>query len=117
MKCKYEFERSVNQVLWESVFDGYSMNYLCTDGFENDTFKIKPYSWDDEADNDYNFWHKPSGFKLQWYKYPLRSPMVNMKVSHELFLDILRDCHNSVHKSCRYDITEWWCESEVKKDG
>ena len=108
MKCKYEFERSVNQVIWNSVFDDIYLDSLCTAGYENDTFKIKRYNWNDEEENDYHFWHKPSGFKLQWYKYPLRSPMVNMEITHEQFLAILRDCHNSVHINCTYDIKPWW---------
>lgn len=110
MECKYKFEREVNQVLWFSVFDE-TFEF----GYENNTFKTKPYDWDNE-ENDYHFWHKPSGFKLQWYKYPLRSPMVNMEITHEQFLSILRDCHNSLPKGYGYCIEKWWEESEVEND-
>ena len=111
---KYEFERKVNQVIWASVFNDPTLDYFRENGYENSTFEVKPYNWNDEEENDYHFWHKPSGFKLQWYKYPLRSPMVNMEITHEQFLDVLRDCHNSVHKNCWYSVDEWWNdESEV----
>lgn len=113
---KYEFERKVNQVLWCSVFDNQWYDEIESIGYENNTFEIKPYNWNDDEENDWHFWHKPSGFKLQWYKYPLRSPMVNMEITHEQFLDILRDCHNSVYKNVRYDIEPWWEESEVESE-
>lgn len=104
MECIYEFEREVNQVIWFYVFE----EPFHIDGFENDTFKIKPYNWVDDEDNDYHFWHKPSGFKLQWYKYPLRSPMVNMEITHEQFLAVVRDCHNSLNERVTYHIEKWW---------
>lgn len=113
MECKYEFERDVNQVLWYSVFDedgefSYGIN---GNNFENDTFKIKSYNWNDEDDNDYHFWHKPSGLKIYWYKYPLRSAMCNMPViTHEQFLTILKDCFNSLETGIYYDIGPWWVE-------
>ena len=104
MECKYEFERQVNQVIWYSVFE----EPFHIDGFENDVFKIKKYDWNDDDNNDYHFWHKPSGFKLQWYKYPLRSPMANMEITHEQFLAIVRDCFNSLNEKVTYHIEKWW---------
>ena len=115
-KCDIEFERSTNEVLWNYTMilkskweDTLGMN---GNDYENDTFMVRSYDWglDDEADkrNEYHFWHKPSGFKLQWYKYPLRDPYVNMDISHEQFLDILRDCMNSIHPNFTYAINEWW---------
>ena len=115
-QCDIEFERSTNEVLWNYTMilkskweDTLGMN---GNDYENDTFMVRSYDWglDDEADkrNEYHFWHKPSGFKLQWYKYPLRDPYVNMDISHEQFLDILRDCMNSTHPNFTYAINEWW---------
>ena len=115
-KCDIPFERSTNEVLWNYTMvlkskweDTLGMN---GNDYENDTFMVRSYDWglDDEADkrNEYHFWHKPSGFKLQWYKYPLRDPYVNMDITHEQFLDILRDCTNSIHPNFTYAITEWW---------
>ena len=79
MCCKYQMERDVNQILWYSVFDedgefSYGRN---GNNFENETFEVKSYDWNDEDKNDYHFYHKPSGLKVSWYKYPLRSPMSN----------------------------------------
>ena len=115
-KCDIPFERSTNEVLWNytMVLKSKWEDILGNNGhdYENDTFMVRSYDWglDDEADkrNEYHFWHKPSGFKLQWYKYPLRDPYVNMDISHEQFLDILRDCTNSIHPNFTYEINEWW---------
>ena len=115
-KCDIPFERSTNEVLWNYTMvlkskweDTLGMN---GNDYENDTFMVRSYDWglDDEANkrNEYHFWHKPSGFKLQWYKYPLRDPYVNMDITHEQFLDILRDCTNSIHPNFTYAINEWW---------
>ena len=115
-KCDIPFERSTNEVLWNytMVLESKWEDVLGNNGhdYENDTFMVRSYDWglDDEANkkNEYHFWHKPSGFKLQWYKYPLRDPYVNMDITHEQFLDILRDCTNSIHPNFTYAINEWW---------
>ena len=115
-KCDIPFERSTNEVLWNytMVLKSKWEDILGNNGhdYENDTFMVRSYDWglDDEANkkNEYHFWHKPSGFKLQWYKYPLRDPYVNMDITHEQFLDILRDCMNSIHPNFTYAINEWW---------
>ena len=108
MECKYHIEREVNQVLWFSVFDGEHSYGRDGNDFENNTFKIKSYDWNDDDNNDYHFWHKPSGLKIYWYKYPLRSPMSNMEITHEQFLSVLRDCFNSLKTGVSYDIERWW---------
>ena len=115
-QCEIPFEREVNEVLWNytMILKSKWENILGNNGhdYENDTFMVRSYNWglDDESDakNEYHFLHKPSGFKLQWYKYPLRDPYVNMDISHEQFLDILRDCTNSIHPNFTYAINEWW---------
>ena len=108
--CDIRMEREVNQILWHKVMGDLGQNWDNT--FENDTFVVRAYDWDDEYhNNDWHFWHKPSGFKLEWYKYPLRSPWSNIEVSHEEFLQILYDCHNSTQiESPRifYDCDKWW---------
>lgn len=107
MSCNIRLERDVNEVLWYSVFgDSYPYG---RDGnsFENAVFEVRPYDWSEE-NNDYHFYHKRSGLKIYWYKYPLRSPMSNMEITHEQFLTVLRDCFNSLHKNVKYDIEPWW---------
>lgn len=104
MKKKfYEFERQVNQDLfWFILGDFYEDN----ESFENDTFILRMYDWDENKKP--NFEHKPSGFKMYWYKYPLRSPEVNMNITHEQFSCILYDCRNSLDQYAKYVIDEWW---------
>ena len=76
---------------------------------ENEIFEVKSYDWNEEDSNDYHFYHKPSGLKVCWYKYPLRSPMSNMKdITHEQFLAVLRDCWNSMKTGIYYDVDSWW---------
>lgn len=108
MVCKYQFEREVNEILWYSIFGGEHSYGRDGNNFENNTFEIKSYNWNDEDNNDYHFWHKPSGLKISWYKYPLRSPMSNMEITHEQFLTILRDCFNSLKTGVYYGIKPWW---------
>lgn len=112
IKCIHEFEREVNEVLWyhfvpEAIREG-------TELIETNCFIIRPYSWDIpiEDANNWHFWHKGSNFKLQWYKYPLRSPMVNYPITHEEFLEILKDCWNFWQRDhsgmSYYQPYKWW---------
>jgi len=108
-KCIYPMEREVNQVLWFSIFTGKHEYGRDGNNFENNVFMIKSYDWTDDGNNEFHFLHKPSGFKVQWYKYPLRSPMANMELSHEDFLAVLRDCYNSLNEFRQYNIqNKWW---------
>lgn len=110
--CIYPFERDVNETLWyhylqKNLRNGY-------DVIETKCFVIRPYSWDEDKPelNNWHFWHKASNFRIQWYKYPLRSPMVNWKITHEEFLDILKDCWNFWERDHRgmsyYECYKWW---------
>lgn len=100
----YAMERRVNQIVWayfmKDVDEGVK--------FENDTYIIKPYDWSDKDDNAWHFYHKPSGLKVQWYKYPLRSPYSNMEITHEQWWDVLADCYNSTSDLIIYDHNKWW---------
>lgn len=110
--CVYQFERDVNETLWYHYLQKKIRNG--DEIIETPCFIIRPYWWDDEKPelNDWHFWHKASNFKLQWYKYPLRSPMVNWKITHEEFLDILKDCWNfwerDHHGMSYYECYKWW---------
>ena len=101
-----EFEREVNQALWYSIMPKSPSGG--GNAFDNEVFAVRPYSWSDEDENDWHFWHKASGFKLAWYKYPLRSPTANMDISHEQFYAILQDCRNSLDAHVKHMITKWW---------
>ena len=108
------FERQVNQDLYFAILEkGFGRDTFIEDiDFENDVFKISPYKW--YVNIEPNFIHKPSGFKLWWYKYPLRSPEVNFDITHEQFSCILYDCINSVLKNVRWEIDRWW-EHGIKR--
>lgn len=113
-ECHFEMERSVNETLWYAIMKWEPENH---DGavygdnpdhtFENDTFAVRAYDWEEE-NNNWHFWHKPSGLKIEWYKYPLRSPMSNKEITHEQFYAVLHDCINSVHPHVTVQIKEWW---------
>lgn len=97
-----EMERAVNQILW------YECMGDVDEYFENDTYIVKPYDWSFDDNNDWHFYHKPSGLKIQWYKYPLRGSMWNMELTHEQFLDVLYDCRSSRYKNITWDHDKWW---------
>lgn len=75
-------------------------------GFENDVFRIEPYFWDDcecpGTDDDIhlencpervpNFLHKPSGFRIEWYKYPFRDAYMTPSVALQRWLEIVGEC-------------------------
>lgn len=95
-------------------------------GYENDTFYIRPYNWDgisysdcscgldDELEKldlnmyeqgfhskdcdawETNFYYKPTGLKIEWYKYALRSAYSNQPIEGEIIALILEDCVKSV---------------------
>ena len=111
-EMEYDINRKVWQPLWEHIMENTPCDGYCEE-FENDIFQVKPFSWNEEYwDNEYHFWHKPSGFKLQWYKYPLRSTLCNLKITDEQFVDILWDCLNSLEEGKNikflHSVDDWW---------
>lgn len=106
----FHFNRKVWQILWEAIMPEKFQHFI--DDYENEVFCIHSYDWSDEDNNEWHFWHKPSGFKMYWYKYPLRSGECNMEISDAQFVDILNDCHNSMQHEKRvkllFDVDKWW---------
>lgn len=92
------FERQVNQDLFYYIM-GKIIDFNNFEEYTNSTFEIRPYYWNEPDDPKPNFYHKASGFKLWFYKYPLRSPEVNFDLTHYQFSCILYDCVNSVLSS------------------
>lgn len=78
------------------------LGYGCYDDYENDTFKYIPYNEiEDGETDDYSnrplFIHKKTGFKLCWYKYPLRSAYCNLKdITSDILKEIVEDCVKSL---------------------
>lgn len=102
----YEMDRLVNQELWFYILPG-----AIADGdnaFSNSVFKIVPYDWNSDEEQEYNFWHKPSGIKIRWYKYPLRSPECSDIITPLQLREILIDCLNSIHPSIHWHVDKWW---------
>ena len=114
--CIIPFEREINQELFNYIlYDDMKKLDYDVDGFDNETFTIIPYDWGDlEEDVEPNFYHKPSGFKISWYKYPLRDSSCNMEITYNQFRSILYDCFNSLNTGLVYDIDKWW-EYETPK--
>ena len=107
--CNIPFEREVNQELFYYILVNKDTGIDHDFGFDNDTFTLMPYCWDDDVENvEPNFYHKPSGFKISWYKYPLRDSYCNMDITHEQFRSILYDCVNSLNEWFQQDIDKWW---------
>ena len=98
------------------------MGELGIDGnnYENDTFAVHSYDWEDEDNNEWHFWHKPSGLKVQWYKYPLRGFEANMYITDDQFLDALRDCTNSMEDGKRFkvlhEVRKWWNAEQTENN-
>ena len=107
--CTIPFEREVNQELWNYILVNKETGIDHDFEFSTDTFTITPYNWNDEVEDvEPNFYHKPSGFKISWYKYPLRDSYCNMEITYNQFRSILYDCFNSLNTGLVYDIDEWW---------
>ena len=60
-------------------------------------------AWEEREEHDEdcnlvrpNFLHKPTGFEIQWYKYPLRDSYKNMNITLEQFREIISDCIESL---------------------
>lgn len=83
--------------------------------FDNEIFSVMPYYWGDcecgydekeyNSENSHskdcriarpNFLYKPTGFEIQWYKYPLRDSYSNKKITLKQFKIIIEDCIRSI---------------------
>ena len=116
-KMEYHIDRKVWQILWDAIMTPKGFGWGDSD-FSNDVFEFRAYRWDDET-NDYHFHHKPSGFKIEWYKYPLRGAMCNIEITDSQFVDILNDCINSLQTNEKvrifYEVDDWWLPKEERK--
>ena len=43
-----------------------------------------------------NFVYKPTGFAIQWYKYPLRDSYMNQEITRLEFYEIIKNCMKSI---------------------
>jgi len=105
MNSMYKYDHLVDRDLvmelyWHNLLkvcglDAYGMNSHGK-GFENDTFAIRPYNWSDENDPLPNFEYKPTGLKIEWYKYPFRASYMTKPYNREELRWIFGICIESV---------------------
>lgn len=80
----------------ENWWHGYAVRCDC--GYD-DRFKkwcVENYHSDDCMLVKPNFLHKPSGFAIKWYKYPLRDSYMNQLIGLRRFAEIIDDCIKSL---------------------
>ena len=109
------FEKSGIDGFDESVKDKIDDNGV----YKNDVFEISAYWWGEctcgkEPNKEFlsgadfhdkecmvyrpNFWYKPTDWKLEWYKYPIRGNSCNREITPEEFLKILNHCKKEFFK-------------------
>lgn len=112
---KFEVDHSIQDVFYALVLNPAKMNYygMCDrgvkgvnyrGGYENDTFCIYPFWWDDDNEeevNKPNFIYKPTGFEIEWYKYPFRSAYMNQDLSRDELILIFAKCFESIMEDVR----------------
>lgn len=72
----------------DSPFDNTSSRY------ENDTFQVEAYNWNDEYEQPYNF--KWKNIEISWYKYLGRDMTINQKITPQQAVEMFDDCIKSL---------------------
>jgi hypothetical protein len=108
-ECNIEIDRMLWQPLFYKLFlDRVGLNDYSS--YENEVFVLRCYSWDEEDDRP-NFEHKLSGYKIAWYKYPMRSAYHNKDIDVHEYILMLNHCANSI---CSVKVMpEWGLEDEI----
>ena len=93
----------IHRGIWQNIFcdkltdecEGWRRTPL-----ENDIFYYKAdaedHIWDDQGNYMPNFIYKPDGFRMCWYKYPLRSCYANRDISFDEFTKMVDACVKSL---------------------
>lgn len=102
-------EAAFNEVFGEGIFDTYGYledNHYTKGktqrgGYENNVFSINPYYWgdDDSIAEEPNFFYKPDGIEICWYKYMFRDSYSNVPLSYEKLVEIFRKSLESMKES------------------
>ena len=103
------WQRDFCEFLYDCGFDGYGcvendklLQYQKQDKdlsyFENEIFIVRQYYWGEDEDTmeKPNFVYKPTGFEIQWYKYPLRDSYMNQNIDFEQLKEIMNKCIESL---------------------
>ena len=86
LKLKIKIE-NILQTHYDSPFENTGNH------FENDTFKVKAYSWNGER-NEWNFMYKD--VIISWYKYLGRGTCINHPISRDEAINMFNDCMSSL---------------------
>jgi hypothetical protein len=87
VRCSCDYEERINAVLEE-----YSKEFG-HNGHKPECLLLKD-----------NFFYKPTGFAIQWYKYPLRDAYMNQNISLQEFRTIIDNCIKSIGGETISDI-------------
>jgi hypothetical protein len=100
-KDKAKHDRAIKEICLRHGIEwngGLGCAVHCTCGYQDDYQKFR-----EENDHDKNcpivlpnFEHKPSGYWLKWYKYPLRDSYASKEIGLKEFRKIIDDCIRSV---------------------
>lgn len=92
--------------LWETVIDeDDSYGYTKRKKFENErggysdkVLEINPYYWgdDDKEAERHNFIYKPTGFWIDWYKYPFRDSYMSDNYTDKQLKDLWNKIYDEV---------------------
>lgn len=98
---RYGFS-AVFEMLTEALDDeiGYGKHY------ENAVFYMHPYCWcggdacpQCGTGEQFNFFHKPSGLGIRWYKYPFRDSYMTHDTTKHEFASIVLECVLSIKQA------------------
>ena len=96
---KYHIPRGIRQHIFCRKFADKCEEWRGTP-LENDIFYYKAdaenHIWDDQGNYLPNFIYKPDGFRMCWYKYPLRSCYANRGITLDIFERMVDDCSDSL---------------------
>ena len=101
-----EIQRQLDRIMWnidQKEYDNPFEN--SANSFELGNFKIQAYSWDEEANQEYNFIYKVNkskanmpDLKISWYKYLGRDTTINQEIDSNVMVDIFNDIIDQLHK-------------------
>lgn len=93
--CKFLYENGFDSRGYVNDNNPFMEGYV---SYENDTFLIRPYIWDDENPEAElpNFVYKPENIEICWYKYPFRNSFINVDITLEKLKEILEACAKSM---------------------
>lgn len=94
---EHEIDRNVYGPLFSILRD--LIDHEQCDFKINELFEYREYCWCDNQDcpqcgslEESNFYFKPTGLKIRWYKYPMRDAYSNQSLDPESFRTMVQQC-------------------------